>query len=269
MPILLSPLSAGSTMKVEMNKNKYEVCRPWDGKIVFWTVWCPSTVIWFNLGKTKVKQRWMMMSGRRNKGRRESEDEVEELLRAAEDAALLKINIDAHTTRSQALDQHLLHRFKALKTPSPPPPPPKAPLLLGKQEITTSIAPSHEKEEEKGDEELGRILGADLSARFYALKGSSFSSSSSTSREFQEDPSIKFKVDKEDEDDVVDEDGVSKREVERLMQWAMDAARLDPSPTDEDDDDDAIDDGDGGDDDDYLDIGNQKKEGSKKEKDKK
>ncbi|KAK3004878.1 hypothetical protein RJ639_019306 [Escallonia herrerae] len=77
----------------------------------------------------------------------------------------------------------------------------------------------------------------DLFARFAALKGTPSSSSSNDEQ-----------VLSGDQNDNVDE-------VEKLMRWAMDAARLDPSPSSDDEDDDT----DHTDDDDDEDVGSEKK----------
>ncbi|XP_010250862.1 PREDICTED: nucleolin [Nelumbo nucifera] len=148
-------------------------------------------------------------------------DEVEELLRAAEEEMLLKLSVNSHMARasSSPLDRDLAHRFEALKKPSAPPGitkvrlPPKQPIVKTKE-----------------DDELNRILGADLSARFGALKGSSSSVTESQMSSVRSDGGDGV----DDKEDDEDEDGASKSEVEKLIQWAMDAARLDPSRSDDD-----------------------------------
>ncbi|RWR89481.1 pheromone-processing carboxypeptidase KEX1-like protein [Cinnamomum micranthum f. kanehirae] len=183
----------------------------------------------------------MSGGGRRNKGsanNKNEDSEVEELLRAAEDDMLLNLSIHSHTSRSNPFDADLARRFEALKMPKP----------SSSSNITKSPKPNKEEEEKEEkeerqvttgslsslqvDENLKMILGSDLSARFAALrKGSSSSSSSIPSKDFQGHSGKS----NDHDDDEVDGDGVSKKEVDKLIQWAMDAARLDPSISSDDD----------------------------------
>ncbi|XP_058082815.1 uncharacterized protein LOC131230827 [Magnolia sinica] len=157
----------------------------------------------------------------RKKGRKdESSKEVEELLSAAEDQMLLNISTGSHITRNTSLDSDLVRRLEALKTPSSSTGITRVPPMKDRERVVVVSAVV--------DEELQRILGEDLSARFSALKGTS------SSREFQARPK---KLDDDDDNVDVDDDGVSK-EVDKLMQWAMDEARLNPSMSSDDDDDD-------------------------------
>ncbi|KAL6006713.1 hypothetical protein ACLOJK_032206 [Asimina triloba] len=171
-----------------------------------------------------------------------SSKEVEELLSAAQDHMLLDLRIGSHSTRdASSLDGDLHRRFEALKKPS-----------LSSSARTTTISPLPEKTAKKTsretvavsggevDDELNRALGADLAARFAVLKGISSSPASSTESVVTPE---KLNLEKEeeeeeedDDDDDVDEDGVSKKEVDKLIQWATDAARLDPSLNSDDDD---------------------------------
>ncbi|URD92276.1 hypothetical protein MUK42_33123, partial [Musa troglodytarum] len=115
----------------------------------------------------------------------------------------------------------------------------------------------------------GRVLGDDLAARFAALKGSSGSGSSDRGlprsdllpegKRSHDDDDDKEEV--EDDDDA-DEDGVSK-EVDKLLQWAIDAARLDPSKNDDDEDG-----GDGGSSEDEEDLEAKRKVGEERNKNK-
>lgn len=126
-------------------------------------------------------------------------DEVEELLRATEDAMTLNLSVDAHhTSRSSncyssftsssasPLDDDLVRRFEALKKPTVT------------DKITTVPPKSGENKKD----------GGDAFARFSALRGGGSSSVEE----------LNVNVVEEEED-----------EVEKLMKWAVDAARLDPS----------------------------------------
>lgn len=144
----------------------------------------------------------------RNRRKAEKNDEVEELLQAAEDELLLKLSLDSHTSRlpPDYLPSDLDRRFQALKSRPSVSPNPSSHSL---SESTTSSV-----DEEK------------LSARFAALKGS---------HGIPADPKLLSTG-----DDATDDE---EDEVEKLIRWAKDAARLDPSPSsDEDDDNDEDDD---------------------------
>lgn len=149
---------------------------------------------------------WASMSSRNKKS--ESE-EVEELLRAAEDDVSLKLSLNSHMARgssTQFIDPDLDQRFQALRSKQTPPRKPKG-LDLDNQATSTT---------DESD---------DLLTRFAALKSSlpAYSSASSSAKQH---------VVVEDEEDHDDE-------VEKVIKWAIDAARLDPSPpsgTDDDDD---------------------------------
>ncbi|KAJ4950329.1 hypothetical protein NE237_027161 [Protea cynaroides] len=184
------------------------------------------------------------MSNRKgtSRGKNRTGDEVEELLLAAQDDLLLNLNLNSHITHasssSSPIDHDLSRRLEALKsskTASVPPPQPQPQQKVKSTSDSTGITKvplpeKQQKEKSKEEEELERVLGADLSARFAALKGSS--SSSKTFTESQECP-VRSDGGNDtaaaDDDDEVDE-------VDKLIQWAIDAARLDPSsPTDDDD----------------------------------
>ncbi|VFQ66805.1 unnamed protein product [Cuscuta campestris] len=158
-------------------------------------------------------------------------DEVEELLRAAADETLLQLSVDAHTTRgssTQFIAPDLDRRFQALKTR------PKSSSIPNKHPKTSAPTASlvtdnvncHRTVGDGGDEN-------DLFARFAALKSSlpSYSSSAGSGCNPRLGRVELENVEDEDEDD----------QVEKLIKWAVDAARLDPSPpsdTDYEDDDD-------------------------------
>uniref|UniRef100_A0A0E0EHW2 Uncharacterized protein n=1 Tax=Oryza meridionalis TaxID=40149 RepID=A0A0E0EHW2_9ORYZ len=138
------------------------------------------------------------------------EAEVEALLRAAQDAVMLKLQANSHLVSSSSsatapnlppsldhpaaaadpLDADLARRFNALRSPRPPDPKPKQP-----------DAPSAAAAAGGMDE---------LEARFAALKGAA-------------GPEKETRVRLEDLGGESDEDD----EVDKVMRWAMDAARLD------------------------------------------
>lgn len=169
-------------------------------------------------------------------------DEVEELLKAAEDEMVLKLKVDSHISRSSPsyLEPDLEHRFQALKKP-----PPSSSSSKTNRPISNSQLPQPSPQRTITDAKSVQSFqdDDDLYARFAALKGISSSSSSipptrSDSGGVQIDHSNGKK--NNDEDDV--------DEVEKIIQWAIDAARLDPSPPtddeDQEDDDDSEDDDD-------------------------
>ncbi|KAF6170202.1 hypothetical protein GIB67_038735 [Kingdonia uniflora] len=129
---------------------------------------------------------------------------MDELLRASQDEVLLKLSVDSHLSRnsSSPLDKDLARRFQALKLPS------------------AGVTKQDDDDE----------LGANLSARLSALKASKAPDFSYAELKLGKSGvgSGELKGDVEDEDED---------EVEKVMQWAMDAARLDPSKSDDDDDD--------------------------------
>lgn len=169
-------------------------------------------------------------------------DEVEELLRAAEDAALLKINLNSHTVHASPSDLHpdLEQRFRDLKSGS------KA---KAKQESATRkiTPPQSAKLHKEVDED-------DLLGRFAALKASLPKTSPSVSSSFvgieSSDTSFGDKLaDVSSGSKVnIDDDDEDEDEVEKVIRWAMDAARLDPSPSSDDEDNIKDDDSDGEDD---------------------
>ncbi|KAM7463257.1 hypothetical protein LguiA_031378 [Lonicera macranthoides] len=187
------------------------------------------------------------MSGRKKKTEK-AEDEVEELLRAAEDSMLLKLSVNSHMSRgssSTIIDPDLDRRFQALRykpnhssksNPNPqlPNPPPSI------SSVPTDLNLNSDYNPQGGD---------DLFARFTALKSSIPAHSSS--------PSLNEQQKKFEDGDDDDED-----EVEKLIRWAVDAARLDPSPPSDTDHSDGEDDTDQSDDEDRVDS--KKKKGKRK-----
>ncbi|WCJ38988.1 hypothetical protein M5689_020012 [Euphorbia peplus] len=130
------------------------------------------------------------------------EEEVEQLLKAAQDEVLLKLSIDSHMSRVSPdyLLSDLDRRFQALKST--------------KQTHSTTKQPPPSRPPEADP----KPNGDDLLARFAALKASSSAPQ----------PQLQLHSDDDDEED----------EVEKIIRWAKDAARLDPSPPSDDDDDD-------------------------------
>ncbi|KAI3414345.1 uncharacterized protein J3R85_016453 [Psidium guajava] len=172
-------------------------------------------------------------------------DEVDELLRAAQDDVLLKLSLNSHIARSSSgdIDPDLTRRFHALKSrpsapaaPSQPPPRPTA--------SASSASSSSSPSPRQVDDELKAVLGDDLSARFAALRGSLYSSSPSSSPDAAAAGAVgpSAAADGRDRRETGDfnsrgeHDRKEKDEVEKLIQWAVDAARLDPSPPSDDDD---------------------------------
>lgn len=154
----------------------------------------------------------------------EAIDEVEELLRASHDDVLLKLSVNSHIARSGSstedsmIDPDLDRRFQALKSK------PKIP-------TTSRRIDSDKKNPAKFVDSIEE--NDDLFARFAAIKSSlpSYSSSSSVSV----GPGHQLKGGEENESENEED------EVEKLINWAIDAARLDPSPPSdvEDDEDDS------------------------------
>lgn len=180
------------------------------------------------------------------------EEAVDSLLRAAEDELLLNLSLNSHMSRgishscTSYIDPDLDRRFQSLKSSGRPP-------------TSTKNPPPQPPASDDGD----------LLARFAALKGDSISLPSSSSSCFQESNRLQSDRDKISSSDAVDQD-----EVQKLIQWAIDAARLDPSPpTDSDDenhrhDDDSSNDDDSNSDEGFSDHGgikdNRKKGGRNK-----
>ncbi|KAJ0239681.1 Uncharacterized protein HA466_0232830 [Hirschfeldia incana] len=150
------------------------------------------------------------------RGSKEEDDEVEQLLQAAQDEMILKLSVNSHASRSKPdyLDPDLHSRFLALRSK-----PSQKKKTTKDQKRRPSPPPKSKDAEETPD---------DLMLRFAALKTTLPSSSSSVP------PSVLRPSDLGDEADELGEDD----EVEKLIQWAIDAARLDPSPPSDDDDDD-------------------------------
>ncbi|XP_062157977.1 uncharacterized protein LOC133865572 [Alnus glutinosa] len=155
---------------------------------------------------------------RNKKKAAERNDEVEELLQAAEDELLLKLSLHSHISRlaPDYLPSDLDRRFQALKSRPSVPPNPSSHSLSPPQNSQESTTSSVDQDE--------------LSARFLALKGS---------HGIPADPKLSSSG---DDDAAAAED--EEDEVEKLIQWAKDAARLERSPSSDDEDDDDDDDDD-------------------------
>ncbi|CAH2078082.1 unnamed protein product [Thlaspi arvense] len=151
--------------------------------------------------------------------RGKEDDEVEQLLQAAQDEMILKLSVDSHTSSSKPdyLDPDLHSRFLALRSKPSQSQKKKKDQHLEKRRPRSP--PKSNDAEETPD---------DLMLRFAALKSSLPSSSSSSVS-----PSVIPPCEIGEDADEIGEDA----EVEKLIQWAIDAARLDPSPPSDDDDD--------------------------------
>ena len=169
--------------------------------------------------------------------------EVEELLQAAQDELLLKLSLDSHMSRVSPnyIDSDLDRRFQALKKSRP-------------SSSSSSVVPQSQSQSHKSTDDNSN--NSDLSARFAALKAKGSSSSSSAAVGVGVGPSSNILYEEEDDDE--------DDEVEKLIRWAKDAARLDPSPPsdDDDDDDDQDDDEEDDDDDDYKKDCHEKPKGN-------
>lgn len=165
----------------------------------------------------------------KKKGGVSKDDEVDDLLRAAHDDVLIKLSLNSHIAHlgtSSSIDPDLDSRFQALKARQSKS---KSSKLDASQVTIVSEKKNPEKVLLTVDE------SDDLFARFAALKGSSLPSH----------PSSAADVGGRDEvQQLVNDDG--EDEVEKVIKWAIDAARLDPSPPSDSDNEE------GGEDDDDL-----------------
>ncbi|KAA8541445.1 hypothetical protein F0562_025408 [Nyssa sinensis] len=173
-------------------------------------------------------------------------DEVAKLLQAAEDEILLKLSLNSHMSHGSAansyIDPDLDRRFLALKSSSS-----SASTKASKSSIlapkSQSPAPAPEPAPRTAPISDNKD---DLFAKFAALKSSLPSSSSTSLVNCKRDDDLhdlrpnNSNAGRDQGNDDIDED-----EVQKVIQWAMDAARLDPSPP--------SDTGDDGNNDDYSD----------------
>ncbi|KNA16608.1 hypothetical protein SOVF_087740 [Spinacia oleracea] len=158
---------------------------------------------------------------RNKKNIKDENDEVEELLRAAEDAALLKMNLNSHTVHPSPSDLHpdLEQRFRDLKSGSK---------SKAKQESMTRKMPQPQPSQVPKEVEED-----DLLSRFAALKASLPRPSPSISCSLMgAETSDKLAGGSLGGEANIDDD--EEDEVEKVIRWAMDAARLDPSPSSDD-----------------------------------
>ncbi|KAK4348156.1 hypothetical protein RND71_034495 [Anisodus tanguticus] len=139
-----------------------------------------------------------------SRGKKSESDEVEKLLRAAEDDVFLKLSVNSHMARGSSIDPDLDQRFQALRSKKNP--------TVSQQGMGLDKQPPSAMESD------------DLFTRFAALKSSLPAYSSASSSAVVEN-------EEEDDDD----------EVEKVIKWAIDAARLDPSPSSGTDDDNSTD----------------------------
>lgn len=157
------------------------------------------------------------------------EDEVEELLKAAQDDMLLKLGLNSHMTHSSSqfssIDPDLDSRFLALKKPHQSKSNSKS---ISKSKLDDT-AGTTQKNPEKVLQNIDE--SDDLFARFAALK-SSLPSYNTSVRDGQV----------QQQQQLMDDDGAGEEdEVEKVIKWAIDAARLDPSPPSNSNDDAASD----------------------------
>ncbi|KAG8382610.1 hypothetical protein BUALT_Bualt05G0095400 [Buddleja alternifolia] len=179
-----------------------------------------------------------------NRGKKttDDDDDVEQLLRAAQDDMLLKLSLNSHMARatsSAAIDPDLDRRLQALRKPQKRP------------QIHDSLKTNPTKLDTINNNKVdGAAAGDDLFARFAALKNSipSYSKIEDKSDAPINPPEVR-EVEEESED-----------EVEKVIKWAIDAARLDPSPPSDNEDDD----NDGSEEDDDDDIVDSRKKGKRK-----
>ncbi|XP_057447741.1 uncharacterized protein LOC130739467 [Lotus japonicus] len=138
---------------------------------------------------------------------KKEDDEVEQLLRAAQDEIMLNLSVNSHIAHHRAspstADLDLERRFQALKTKTK-------------------------------DQTPQTLVGVDdLAARLDALKAKSSPPPSAAAVAASKLVSD-YEEESEDDEEV---------QIQKLIEWAKDAARLDPSPpsppeSDNDDDDD-------------------------------
>ncbi|KAJ6420363.1 hypothetical protein OIU84_030303 [Salix udensis] len=140
----------------------------------------------------------------------EEEDPVDQLLQSAQDELLLKLSVDSHMSRVSPdyLLSDLDRRFQALKS---------RPTTTTIQSSTIISKPRPSRSQDDVDPD-------DLFGRFAALKAPNNTTSSS----------IVSCHSGLDQGDVGDEED----EVEKIIRWAKDSARLDHSPLSDEDEDD-------------------------------
>ncbi|KAL2461287.1 hypothetical protein Adt_44707 [Abeliophyllum distichum] len=151
---------------------------------------------------------------------RDEDDEVQQLLQAAQDDLLLKLSLNSHIARSSSgssVDPDLERRFQALKY---------KPGNTSTAAVSTTGTIDDDRDPVKANvtNNIGGFEEDDLFARYSALKNSI----PSHNRKSNIEPSdIVSRQQEEESDDEEDE-------VEKVIKWAIDAARLDPSPPSDD-----------------------------------
>ncbi|KAF5759676.1 hypothetical protein HanRHA438_Chr16g0756001 [Helianthus annuus] len=144
-------------------------------------------------------------------------DEVEELLKLTQDDLLLKLTVNSHTSS----------KFDFV---------PESSNAIIDPDLDRRFQALRSKPKPKPETAAAHAHVDDLFARFAALKGPNATSTTEH-----------INIEEADEED----------EVQKIINWAVDAARLDPSPPSDDDDSDS-------DDDDKTVAPKKKKKGSKK-----
>ncbi|CAI0415367.1 unnamed protein product [Linum tenue] len=182
-------------------------------------------------GGGKGREKEEMAAARRESSRRAGTDDdaaVEELLRSAQDEIMLKLSVDSHISKtpngSDSLPSDLRRRLDALKSV---PASTSSAALKSASASSSAVASAGQSQD-------------DLMARFDALKVKGRSGSGAAPVLPSPDLTGSGGFCTVDEDDEEDE-------VEKIIRWAKDAARLDPSPPSDDDDDCHSDDDDDGD----------------------
>ncbi|XP_062107975.1 uncharacterized protein LOC133818889 [Humulus lupulus] len=170
----------------------------------------------------------------RKKTTTQAEAEVDELLKAVQDDMLLNLSLNSHLARVSPnyIDSDLDTRFRALKsTPSKSTHTKPSPTSYATADPPPQLP--NQTLDPQPDPELKAVLGDDLSARFAKLRASlSQSPAAPISGSGGGGPNTSMESFDEDEEEDEDEDD----EVEKLIRWAKDAARLDPSPPSDEDD---------------------------------
>ncbi|KAL8244572.1 hypothetical protein R6Q59_010830 [Mikania micrantha] len=186
----------------------------------------------------------MRKSGGAGKKQPDAIDEVEELLKFTEDDLLLKLTVNSHIKSKSKFDIDLVPESSHSNAIDPD---------LDRRFQALRSKPNPKTNITTSDEDVDVD---DLFARFAALKAPNTTPASNSTTE-----DMRIVKDENEED-----------EVQKIINWAIDAARLDPSPSsdiDDGDDDndnheDEDEDDDDSDDDEHTPTVARKKEGSKK-----
>lgn len=168
-------------------------------------------------------------------------DEVEQMLREAEDEMLLKLSTNSHLAHlSTNLPSDLEHRYQGLKSGSKKLN--KSTLKVNPPSVSSSASTITR---DQPPPVVSGNIDDDLFARFAALKATlpkpsssaDFSSSSVNPAFKPEDVQIS-KVSGDGNAAIAESSSYDENEdeVDKLIKWAIDAARLDPSAPSDDDD---------------------------------